>query len=73
MDTSEFGLHQLVDGRHDRGPPVLSADVCPLAVFGGGVMHLEEYLEQLGGGHLGRVVLYVDGFGMSRVPRANLG
>lgn len=52
--------------------PVLRANVGPLPVLGGGVMHLEENLQQIGRGHLGRVVLYLNRLGMSRVTCANL-
>ena len=52
--------------------PVLRSNVGPLPVQGGGVVHLEEDLQQVGGRDLGRVVLEVDGLGVARVARADL-
>lgn len=52
--------------------PVLRADVVPLSVFGGGVVHFEEDLEELGRRHLERIVAHLYGFSMACGTHANL-
>lgn len=69
--------HSLFDTRWYFSPragcsPVLRADISPLAVLGGGVVHLEKYLQKVGRRHLGRVVLQLNCLGVARVTGAYL-
>ena len=52
--------------------PVLRPNIGALSVLGGGVVHFEEDLQQLGSRHLGWIVLQLDGLGVPRVARTNL-
>lgn len=50
---------------------VLGACVGALSIFGGGIVHLVEELEEGGVGETGRVERHLEGFGVSRPSGAN--
>lgn len=65
-------LHRAADEYPPPRLPVLRPNVGPLAVLGGGIVHLEEDFQQVGRRDLGRVVLHLNRLGVASLARANL-